>query len=486
MAKSDSVDVGCKELEGFGRFVRRQMRIWNVPGVAVGIVRGGKTIYANGFGWRHIGRRLPVTAGTMFAIGSCTKAFTATALGILVDEGRLDWDVPIRKYVPSFKLHDRAATRMATVRDLLCHRTGLPRHDMLWEGTPFDRDELFRRLRYLPFSETFRSKYQYCNLMYMAAGVVLERLAGCSWERFVQERICEPLGMCDVNFTADAMAGCENYALGYDRRGQRVVHVPHEYIAPVGPAGSMNSHVVEMLKWVVFQMASGRRGARKIVSGQRLQEIHSPQVVFEESPRYEELLDPSYAMGWSVQPYRGRRRLTHSGCMDGFNANVSFLPAERIGVVVLTNVTSSPLTRVIPYNVFDRLLGLDELPWNRRFKKQADKASAGKKRGRSHAGGRRLPRSIKRYAGVYRHPGYGRLTIAVEGGKLKATLNDMTRVLEHIDGDGFEMVSRGTWRWRKKVAFNLGKDGRITSLSAALQQGAIDIVFKRTSDDKKQ
>jgi len=480
MARKSTTRSLGSQLKGFDQFVARAMKNWNVPGLAIGIVKDGQTVYAKGHGLKHVRRRLPVTAHTSFAIGSCTKAFTTTAMGILVDEGKLDWDKPVREYMPSFKMHDPVATEQMTPRDLVAHRSGLPRHDMVWEGTPCDRDALFHRLRYLEPSKSFRSVYQYNNLMFMAAGVLLEHLAGCAWETFVQQRLLDPLGITSVTFSAADMAGLDDFSLGYDRRGKRIVHVPHENIVPVGPAGSMNAHIIDMCRWVAFQMNLGKVGRKRIISEKSLKVIHTPQMVFQEEPVYEELLDPAYAMGWSVQPYRGHRRLVHSGCVDGFNASASFMPTASIGVVVLTNVTASPLIRLIPYNVFDRLLGLEPIDWNARFRKEErDKKAAAARRSTGRRRGPRPTHPLRDYVGEYEHPGYGKLTVTLDKRKLRAVHNGFTRPLVHVHYDQFEMVSRGVWPWRKTVTFNIDLKGRISSLSAALQDGASDIVFNR-------
>lgn len=473
-----------RALRGFDDFAARTMRAWNVPGMAVGIVLNGRTIHARGYGLRDVKHRLPVTEQTTFAIGSCTKAFTSTALGILVDEGKLSWDIPVRNYVPHFRLHDPVATKLATCRDLLTHRTGLPRHDMVWVNTPLDRSRLFRRLRCLPFSRSFREAYQYNNLMYMAAGVVLEHVAGCPWEAFIEDRILHPLGMTSATFSNVDMARQSDFALGYDRSARRLVRVPHEPMMPVGPAGSMNVHIADMCRWVTLHLAAGKVGRTQIISPTALRETHTACVAFREEPSYPELLDPGYALGWTVQPYRGHRRLTHGGCVDGFNACTAFLPHDGIGVVVLTNVTSSPLPRLIAYGVYDRLLGLEPFAWSARCRReeQAAKAKTRKEAAQNRAvrkRGTRPSRPLAAYAGDYDHPGYGRLTVTCRDRRLYATYNDAERPLEHYHDDVFELVSRGTWPWRRKVTFQLGPRRRVIALAAALQDGLAPLTFRR-------
>lgn len=472
-------------LDGFDAFLAARLKDWNVPGTAVGIVRDGRIIHARGYGFRDIRHKLPVTAETSFAIGSCTKSFTAMAMGILVDDGKMGWDTPVREYVPSFAVHDPIATQLMTAQDLLTHRSGLPRHDMVWVNTPFDRNALFHKLRHLEPTRSFRGGYQYNNLMYMAAGVMVEKLAGCSWETFIKKRILQPLGMNSVTFSNTEMAALSDRSLGYDRRGRRTVRVPHENVTPVGPAGAMNANIVDLCRWVTFQLNGEGPPGKRLLTRKTLKNIHSPHVTFTEDDDLKELLDPSYALGWIVQPYRGHRRLTHGGCVDGFNANISFMPDHNMGVAVLTNVTASPLTRIIPYTIYDRLLGLKPIDWSARFREIERQARVKKQReaGRTRAQQRRGTRpshSLATYAGQYEHPAYGSLIIKVNGRKLHSLYNNVVRPLAHFHFEQFEMISRGTWPWRKRVTFHTGLNGKIVSVAVAFQEGADDIVFIRT------
>ena len=238
--------------------------------------------------------------------------------------------------------------------------------------------------------------------------------------------------------------------------------------------------VLDLCRWIAFQMGGGKASRKRIIAEQTLRELHTPQTAFRESPPlYDELLDPAYAMGWCVQPYRGRRRLTHTGCMDGFSASASFLPGEQIGVGVLTNVTTSPLIRLIPYYVFDCLLGLDPVDWNRRFRAEERTKRAARPKQARRCGHTRPSHALKDHTGRYDHPAYGALIVSVSKGRLIATHNGYTRPLDHVHYDQFEMISRGTWPWRKRVTFRTGNDGSITALAAALQDGVGEIVFKR-------
>lgn len=487
MARQQQTDDTDPRLEGLDRFIKKCLKDWEVPGVAVAVVSGGNVIYARGFGFRNVRRTLPVDEETHFAIGSCTKAFTATTAGILVDEEKLEWDQPVREYAPSFRLHDTVATERTTLRDLLSHRTGLPRHDLAWYGGPATRAELFERLRHLVPTKDFRSLFQYQNLMFMSAGIVVEQVTGGTWEEFARARILDPLGMATSTFSVNDLAQNKNAATGFLRKGKRVTRVPYRNIDSIGPAGSINSNVVEMCRWVQCQLSGGKAGRKRIISEKNLKEIHSPHTVIPESfapLKYKELLHPTYALGWMEVPYRGFRLLHHGGGIDGFNAHVSFMPSENVGVVVLTNITGSPLTSVIPYNIYDRLLGLEEVPWNTRaLRERRKQESKPKKRmvDKDRKKGTRTSAPLKSYAGEYRHPGYGSLSVTCKSRRLTARFNSLDFELKHYHHDVFSIAVKGTGFFDRsmKLKFELDKLGKIASVRVPLEATGEDIVFEK-------
>jgi CubicO group peptidase (beta-lactamase class C family) len=368
--------------KGFDRFVQRCLKDWSVPGCAIGVVRRNRTLSTRGFGLRDLKNGLQVTETTAFRIGSCTKAFTATAIGILVGEGKLEWDTPVREYVPSFRMKDPVATERTTLRDILAHRTGLSQHSDVWFGSSLAREQLLKKLPRLEPVREFRTGFEYSGLLYAVAGLVIERVTGKTWEEFTQQRLFDPLGMSrsyclDRNQwrnTADQSA--DEVAVGYIKKGKRMVPYFHgskkrssaaEELGPIGPAGAIVSTVDDMCRWLAFQMGEGRSGGREIISKNTLREVHTPQIPEPGHAPFPELLDVSYAMGWRVQPYRGLRSVWHGGQCCGMTANVSFLPGEKIGVVVLTNSVAHPLWRILPFVVYDRLLELRPIRWNARF-----------------------------------------------------------------------------------------------------------------------
>jgi len=270
-------------LEGFDDFVQRRLKDWQVPGCAVGIVKGRSVIHAKGYGLRDLARGLPVDEKTNFCIGSCTKAFTATAMGILVDDGVLEWDVPVRKYLPSFRMHDAVATERATSRDLLTHRTGLPNH--FGADPSRDRAALLGMLPHLEPCRDFRSGFHYCNKGYIVAGLLIEHLTGKSWEQFSRERIFEPLGMSGSTFAACARDGNRSFApggrfaVGYVREGRCLMPWRHGWakdialaslLRSIGPDGTIISNVKDMSSWLRLQIGRGSIGKRSIIAGSTL------------------------------------------------------------------------------------------------------------------------------------------------------------------------------------------------------------------------
>src|SRR3712207_1959606 len=226
---------------GYDAYVTTALATWKVPGVAIAIVRNDSIIYAKGYGLRELGKADPVNERTLFAIGSASKAFTSAAIAMLVDEGKVRWDDPATRYLPNFQMHDPYVTRELSLRDLLSHRSGLARGDLLWYGSDLDRDEILRRVRFLQPSWSFRSTFGYQNLMYLAAGQVVARVANTTWDDFITRRIFQPLGMTASNTTVRALAGQPNVATPHAEIDDTVRTVAWRNIDNIAPAGSINS-----------------------------------------------------------------------------------------------------------------------------------------------------------------------------------------------------------------------------------------------------
>ncbi|MBN2409078.1 MAG: serine hydrolase [Candidatus Aminicenantes bacterium] len=469
------------------------MAEWKVPGMAVAVIKDGKVILSEGYGLRDVENNLKVTPQTVFAIGSSSKAFTATTMGLLVDDGKVEWDKPVREYLPAFKLWDDFATERMTPRDLLCHRSGLPRHEAMWYGSPFSRVEMFDRLRYLEPSKDFRAVWQYQNLMYMTAGHLVGVLSQSSWEDFTRKRIFEPLGMTSSGFSIEDMKAAPDHSLPYAEKKDKVEEIPYKDIGTIGPAGSINSNVVDMANWVMMNLNKGKFGDKPVISEAAMTQIQSPQMVVQDPvflllSNFPELYYPSYGLGWFLTSYRGHTLLHHGGNIDGFSAMVSFMPRDNMGLVVLTNLNGNLLPYAVMFNIYDRLLGLDQKPWSARFKEIIDKMKAeGEKTKKEADKDRQLntkpSHPLEDYAGEYAHPGYGTLSVTKEGDNLKARYNGKDFGLSHYHYDVFEFKDlfegegRGT-----KVTFGLDIKGNVMTATVQLEPAVKDIVFSRLPD----
>lgn len=479
----------------FAAFVNKALAEWKVPGVAVAVVKGGRVILAEGYGIRDVAKNLPVTPRTIFAIGSSSKAFTATALGILVDEKKLEWDKRVRDYLPAFQLQDEVASEQMTPRDLLCHRSGLARHDLAWIGSAFSRKELFDRMRFLEPIADFRSIFEYNNFMFMTAGHLAGEVTGSTWEDVVRSRIFEPLGMKDSDLSIKDSRKKPDLALPYGEKEDKIVELPFRDIDAMGPAGSINSNVLDMAQWVLLNLNKGKAGDKQVISEAGLAEIHSPQMVIRDGSfrmleKFPEMFASSYGMGWIVTQYRGHNWIHHGGNVDGFTAFVTFFPRDDMGVVVLSNKNGSFVPEIVALNVADRLLGLDQVPWSGRYQEMRDKSriQAEKRKGEADKDrkmGTRPSHPLEDYAGEYIHAAYGPLSVQKDGDSLRMTRNGMTFTATHYHFDVFDISTEAIGMTLAfKATFALDLKGNVASVSVpfGLTPGVKDIVFTRKPD----
>lgn len=490
---SASSSIGDPSLNGVDEFITSVMKEWKVPGLAVAVVKDGKIILSKGYGYRDVEKGLAVTPRTLFAIGSISKSFTVTLLSMLADDGKLDWDEPLRTYMPDFQLHDPVATLHMTPRDLVTHRSGLPRHDGLWYGSDLTRKQMYERLRYLESSKGFRAAYQYNNLMFMTAGLLAERLGGSRWEDLVRQRILQPLGMSRSNFTVNDSQKADDFALPYLSDKDVVKPIPFRNIDEIGPAGSINSSVEEMIRYVQFHIGKGREGDRQLLSERGAEQMQTPQMAVSGTIQYDEVGHSSYGLGLAVGAYRGNKVVEHGGGIDGFISFLSFMPGKKIGMIVLSNLAGdNPAPVIVTRNIYDRVLGLDQVDWVARTKTQQEKArkaqeEAKKKNYTPRKEGTSPSHALPDYAGNYEHPAYGRFRIDVDGSGLKASFKHMSFALKHYHYDIFE-VSEGSSPGPNpllnvKVTFSYNKAGEIDRLAIPLEAAVSDIVFTRAADE---
>ncbi|MGE0555645.1 MAG: serine hydrolase [Gemmatimonadales bacterium] len=461
-------------LAGLDRYVEKALADWGVPGAAVAIVRGDSVILAKGYGVRRLGESAPVDAETIFAIGSNSKAFTTAALALLVDEGKLAWDDRVITHLPWFQLRDPWITRQLDIRDLVSHRSGVARHDALWYATRRSTENVVRQLRFADTELPFRSGWLYNNNLYLTAGLVIERLGGASWDDFVASRLLRPLGMTRASTTVRGLEGTPNVAAPHMTLDGTLQPVAFRNIDNAGPAGSINASARDMARWLQFQIDSGRVGGRRLLAAGQFAEMWRARAIIHD-PLFRSLFAPSelveYGLGWFLFLHRDRKVVLHGGNIDGMSALVSFIPDERIGVVVLTNLNQTFAHAGVTRWIFDRLLGAPEEDWNVKtlaLFERARAADAGRPSWKSgRVEGTKPTLALSAYAGAYTDSLYGGATVRERSGALELELDPgHVARLSHWHYDTFRAVfeDRTMNEGANLVTFRFDARGRVSSV----------------------
>lgn len=452
--------------------INSSMKEWKVPGAAVAIVKDKSVVYMKGFGVRELGKSDPVTPDTLFDIGSCTKAFTSAAIAMLVDDGKMQWDGKVNEYIPFFHLHDPFADENVTIRDLLTHRTGVPSTDLLWYVFPeASREQLIRRLADAHPNVGFRTKFQYQNVMYVAAGYAVGQVAHGTWDDFVRSRIFQPLGMNESDTSSIDAEKSPDHASPHEQNPDGSVKViPWHNIDNAGPAGSINSSARDMAKWMTLQLNNGMYDGRQLISEKNMREMQTPQMVIDPGSEIPIVFFPdstqlSYGLGWFVQQYRGHQLILHAGDIDGFSTMVVVIPEIHTAYFVVINLGSS-YRQVLSYEIADRLLGLPDAGWDAHFKKlEADLTAEGKSRSEAweskRTPGTHPSRDLSAYVGTYRNAEYGDAEIVVENQELALHFHSIKSDLDHFQYDTF-VVKFGA---KTRLTFCLNNDGNVGSFT---------------------
>ncbi len=456
-----------------------------VPGLGLGLIHKGEVIIAEGFGLRNVEDAIPVNADTRFAIGSSSKAFTTMGLALLAEEGELDWETPIKKYLPDFKLYDKFATEEMTAIDLSCHRSGLPRHDLMWYATDFSRQEIYQRLQYLEPSASFRSKWQYQNLMFMTAGILTERLSGQTWEEYIQHKIFRPLGMTSASFSVTEMEQTDNFSYGYGEKEEKISRLPFHQLDAIGPAGSINASTTDMLKWVELQMGDGQYQGQHFIGSSQLELMHKPQMLMGQPLIANPAVShPSYGLGWFTYDYGGLTVVEHGGNIDGFSALVFMIPDESLGLVALTNKNGTPLNYVLAYSIVDILLERDEQDWYDQVFGDKDEEEEDEEKDEEEVAKISPPlHPLGDYVGTYNHPGYGDIVISEDDKKLVVTYYHFSGEMEHQQYDTFKGKTEGE-DIALDVRFVTDRNGQIEALYTLLDASVPEIRFARQPGEK--
>jgi CubicO group peptidase (beta-lactamase class C family) len=456
-------------LAGLDAYIETARQAWQTPGLSVAIIKDDKIVYSKGFGVREEGKPGKVDAATVFAIGSATKAFTAAALGMLVDEKKIGWNGAVHDYMPSFEMDDPYVTRHATVRDLLSHRTGVVTNGSLWYGSGFDRNEIIRRMRFQTESIGFRNQFQYQNEMFIVAGEVVAAVTGTSYDKFIASRIFEPLGMRSSYTSITALKGLANVATPHVLVDGRMLPIAYRMIDNVGGAGVINSNAHDMAQWVRLQLGGGTFEGKQLIAPATLAEMHTGQIVPRgaASPSFK---FSEYGLGWGIQEYRGQKLVAHSGAIDGMQSIVAMIPDRKLGVVVLSNGMRTMLPVAVELRIIDAFLGGPVTDHSAILKKASDDAAriAREKTPPPPATVSPPTLSLDRYAGTYSSAMLGDVVITLADGKLMLARPVDSAVLDHQDKDQFKALWKSPGQasifGQTPAGFTFGSAGQITTL----------------------
>ena len=476
-------------------YVARVLKTFEVPGLSVAIVKDGKVVLAKGYGVRKLGESTFVDQNTLFGIGSNTKAFTTAALASLVDEGKIAWDDPVYQRLSGFQMYDPYVSHEMTIRDLLTHRSGmgLGEGDLLfWPHTTFTRDDIIYRLRFMKPASSFRSRFAYDNLMYIAAGQIIPAVAGQSWEDYMREEILVPLGMNTTNLSNAAFKMGDNYAWPHSKVDGKLQVIEFVNLDNAGPAGSINSSATEMAKWVTLQLNHGKfpNSDKRLFSEAQSREMWSAQTILPAGGRTGPLAPlnskfAAYALGWGLRDYHGRKLVGHTGGVGGFVSRVMLVPEENLGVVILTNAEQGGAFDAILFHVLDHYLGVAATDWIAAFKaadeqEQKDAAEVLKNQNRGRAADSKSSLALGKYAGVYNDAWYGPATIGDESGQLIFSLDHTPKAiadLQHWQHDTFKAHFRDRTIEDAFVTFTLKPTGEIDHFTMVAVSPLADFSF---------
>jgi CubicO group peptidase (beta-lactamase class C family) len=484
VARTASLTVFIPELE---RLISEIMQEWQVPGLAVAVVQNGEVAFLRPCGLRDVEAGSKVTTDTQFQLMSVSKSFTATGLALLVDERRIDWKKPVREYIPEFRLYDAVASERVTVRDLLCHHSGLPRHDWIWLPGDLSAAQMLAAMRYLEPSDDIRSTFQYSNLGYLVASMVTERVSGRSFAEFTRA-LTDKLHM-DVTFTVEELAAAADAAVPYAMEGDTRLR-SKLWPVSVTAAGGMSTSIASFASWLRFHLGKGEFEGRRLLSAGLIQELQKPRVHVG-PPEFAEYSDVHYGLGFRSHMYRGERVVWHAGGFTGTNALMMMLPDRGVGLAVLANNGMTPLfaPHILANYVFDRVCGKAPAPWLDRFRERRRKLVAQQEIDRRAPKASRRPairpgRDLADYAGDYEHPGYGRITITHAEGKLHWSFRGMSAPLVHRHYDTFELPEApespgGLLPGQLALSFSTDREGNVASVAVPFEPLVQDIVFTR-------
>lgn len=483
-------------LQGIDTVLERVIRELKAPGMAVAVVYKNKTVLLKGYGYSDWENKIPATEETPFAIGSCTKAFTASLIGILEKEGKLKLDEKVRKYLPELSFYNDEMNHFITVRDVITHRTGLPRHDYSWYGFPSkSRDSLLMRIQYQEPTFGLRQRWQYNNFMYLVQGIISEKLMGKTWEENIKNHLLDPLQMKQTYFSINQLGKDPKGARGYQIWKDSIIEkMPYYDIDAMGPAGSIISNVKDLSNWLLMWMNGGKWKENEVLPISYIQEAMSAQSIISAGLPSKEKPDlhfSTYGFGWFMSSYKGHYRVEHGGNIDGFSANIAFYPSDSLGIIVLTNQNGSSVNNIVRNILADRMLGLNRTDWLgeklEADKKAKETAKAAQSTVTSNKKtGTQPSHSLKAYDGLYSHPGYGTMDVAVKDDSLIISFGKHNDWLKHVHYNVFQPIPKHPIRGIDtsdnspvRVHFTMNDAGDIDGLTLQLEPTLEALKWKR-------
>lgn len=471
------------DVQAVQTYLAQAQKDWNIPGMAVGIVKDGKVVLSEGFGVLEAGKTQKIDGNSLFAIASNTKAFIAAAIAILVEQGQLNWDDPVRKHLPYFELYDAYTTEHTTVRDLLCHRAGLGTFsgDVIWYKSEYTAEETVKRIKEVPQAYDFRAGYGYSNLMFITAGEVIKAVSGKPWDVFIKEKIFDPIGMSRTQTSVEPLKKMENVATPHKPDANKNNPIPYVNWDNMGAAGGIISSTNDMLKWIQLQIDEGTHNGTNIFSERSQSEFWHPHNNHKVSKRSNELFRnrhfSAYGLGWGISDYAGRKLVSHGGGYDGMYSRVVIIPEENLGIVVLTNSMkgiSTPLT----YYIMDVFFGLEPKDWSQTSLEQSERGILRRQSQIEDRKGSRIlgtspDLKLEEYVGLYRCNMYGDLEVKLEDGGLNLyflSAPQLNAKLRHWHLNTFHINWNETHAW-----FDFGTVQFILDNNGAVQEIQFDV-----------
>ncbi|MBC7759384.1 MAG: serine hydrolase [Phormidesmis sp. FL-bin-119] len=468
-AQSTDFSSKFKTIDAYANSLLQQ---WNIPGMAISVVYKDKIIYSKGYGYRDLEKQQPATETTIFPIASNTKLFTSTIAAQLAVEGKLNLDKPVKTFLPEINFYNEELTSRVTLRDMLSHRTGLPAYDGIWVNAPYSRTEALSKIAYMKPSLGYREGYIYNNMMFIISGLAIERVSGKSWEENVRERIFKPLAMNASGF-AGAGKKPEEHSQSYfeNDEGKLVARTFSAQSEALAPAGTIYSNMKDMGNWMIALVNGGKFQGKQVISAKALAETMIPQNLSDKQGRYDELSNSIYAMGRIVQTYKGTKMVSHTGSIDGFFSNLTYLPKDSMAIFMVHNsAAAGSLRSVMNLPVIDILLGREASDWSGRYRKEYLDGQERSKREVDSLNASRVKNTnpshtIAAYAGIFNHPVYGNIQIEAEGNQLTLRYRGLSAILDHWHYDQFTTLDEGKGYPSMKINFLTSDKGDIDRIS---------------------